>query len=152
MRIVYLVDLGTLNENGFAKAKSELNRSIESLDPRQSFNLYCYSGDSIHKFQSSDKLVKATDENRTEVFRWMRTLDLVNSVAKKPPFEAAFDQNADVVYIVTKGGISNQDVSKLMTRNSKKAVINVIGIGGLKSRTQWQRLATSNQGQLTERD
>ena len=28
LRIVYLVDLGTLNENGFAKAKSELNLSL----------------------------------------------------------------------------------------------------------------------------
>ncbi|MDA8745565.1 VWA domain-containing protein [Rubripirellula amarantea] len=140
-RLMFIIDhSGSMEEywdglSRLQRAKSELIKTIEELDPRSEFALMFYATD-VHVWKST--LLLANDQNKREAIAFVKRLqygDRTNTYgALKNAIE--FDQQLEAVFLLTDGQPTIGDVVKpaeivqdIMQRNRFRHLkFNTIGI------------------------
>ncbi|NOY41286.1 MAG: VWA domain-containing protein [Planctomycetes bacterium] len=146
-RIVFVLDnSGGMITGEFETLIAELLRSVESLTPKQQFYVIFYS-DALYPIfypNAPQHFVRATDENKRLLERWLDTVELCVGNEVDEALAAATAIRPDVVYLLTDGDLdSTRDQRRLrflLDRTGRSFPIHTFGIGTGKTGKAAQKL------------
>ncbi|CAG0952539.1 hypothetical protein PHYC_00279 [Phycisphaerales bacterium] len=110
-RIVYVIDASAAMIPTFPFLKAELARSIERLDPTQSFQIVAYrqrppvngqeSAPEVRRMEPRREFALATSEARARAESWLAKLQPSGSSVPLPGLRAALELKPDLVFLLT---------------------------------------------------
>ena len=102
-RVVFILDASGSMVTELNRAKSEVRKAIEALDPDQSFGLVVAARDKKLKFQA--KLFPATPQNKRRAYDHMEKLYATGESDMSAAFEPAFRLRPDVIWFASDGDV-----------------------------------------------
>lgn len=151
---------GSMNEFGgkpLRAAKSELLKSIDSLDHLNQFNIIFYNNQSL-PFRSGRNMPAATDATRESAKKFVEGMTALGGTAHFEPLREAIRHRPDVIFFLTDGDENDAlspgqlaDVARINGRIGAGSQINVIqfGVGENRQSTYLRNLAAQNRGIYT---
>ncbi len=133
-RIAYVCDASGSMLNMFDALRMEIRKSVDSLRPYQSFNVYFFQAQGA-KVVDASGLMPAIPSNKQKAFDFMDRMFVANETNPIPALDLAFKQGADFIYLLTDGdfnGPGNDAVVKYCaerTRDGKKRIDTIAYIG-----------------------
>lgn len=110
-RIVYVIDVSAAMIPTFPYLKEELLRSLERLDPSQSYQIIAYrhrppgaggvSEPEVRRFESTRNFARATLATRREAERWLASLQPSGSSVPLTGLREALGLSPDLVFLLT---------------------------------------------------
>ena len=147
--VVYVIDLsGSMSGDRLHRANAELVRSINELEPEQSFGVVYFNTESFPVFSTS-KLMKATPSRKRLV---VEKVDAMVSAGGTDPSKALVDAlslRPDLIFLLTDGGFGNpQELLSLIQRNNpgRKVSINTIAFVTSSGEKVLEQIAEENRG------
>lgn len=142
-RIVYVIDASAAMVPTFPFLKAELARSIERLDPTQSFQIVAYrqrppsggkaGAPEVRRLDARREFVLATAEWRTRAESWMEDLEPRGSSVPLTGLRAALELKPDLVFLLTTSiprSMTQWDVGTDATMSSLDALNPVDSVTG----------------------
>jgi len=142
---VFVVDKsGSMMGERLETARQELLDSIDQLRPNQEF--YVIFFDSIFHEQPTKGMVRATPRNKKVVRDWIMNAVSSGGTVPYPAIEVALSLRPDVVYVLSDGEFSHDEVDRVKSINTDFTIpIHTIGFK-INSQTL-KDLAKQNRGQ-----
>ena len=158
-RFVYVFDRSS-SMNGYsglpmAKAKNELIKSLQSLNPVHQFQLIFYNEEPLAYGQLAGTMqtLPGTDENKQAAIGYIRRMTPVGGTKHLPALRMALSMGVDVIFFLTDADVpalSRRELDDLAERASRRpTVIHTIqfGAGGNQGTGAWiASLARSTGG------
>ena len=154
-RILYMLDnSGGMRKGGkFEALVSELQASVNALDPKQQFYVIFYS-DTVYPLffpQSVRRFVKANDKNRDLLRQWLDSVELCGGNAIDEALAAAAVIRPEAVFLLTDGDLFTTDEKKSLLLNNpgRPYPIHTFGLGvgaQTKTATGLRQVAEANGG------
>ena len=98
-QIVFLCDATGSMLNKMATLKDELNKAVQSLTPRQSFDIIFYQDNYVESFSKS--LTVATPEHRRKAAAWLEGITAKGITQPIPALEAALKLHPQLIHFLT---------------------------------------------------
>jgi hypothetical protein len=94
--------------------------------------------------------VKATEENKALLKRWLRTLQLCLYTDGRKAMEIAFSMNPDTIYILGDGAFTDDTTKRLTAPHNRSIPIHTFGME-VDGKGEWQLkdIAKANHGKYT---
>ncbi|MGA2498140.1 MAG: hypothetical protein ABSH20_10385 [Tepidisphaeraceae bacterium] len=133
-RVAYVCDASGSMLNMFGSLRAEIRKSVDSLRPNQSFNLYFFQAQGV-KVVDPAALMPAIPSNKQKAFDFMDKMYAANETNPIPALDLAFKHGADFIYLLTDGdfnGPGNDAVVKYCaerTKDGKKRISTIAYIG-----------------------
>jgi hypothetical protein len=155
-KFVYVFDISdsmnAYDGRPLAAAKRELSDSLESFGKLHQFHIIFYNEyEKNFNPSSPGRLFFATEENKREAKKFIRSVTANGSTNHLKPLLRAAEMGPDVIFFLTDGEtpqLSADDLRRIERRNGGRATINVIQFGNTPSAgDSWlRRLARQNRG------
>lgn len=147
----YVVDAsGSMRGGRMQRVLWELDRSINALEPHQSFFVVFFSNKPFPMMWPNieRRLVAATDNNRKRILQWASTVSPDGGTEPQGALQQALRLKPDVVFFLTDGVIP--DTTERVVRLNRKAptIVNAICIGGGAESRMMQDIARVGGGEL----
>ena len=133
-RVAYVCDASGSMLNMFDSLRMEIRKSVDSLRPIQSFNLYFFQAQGV-KVVDATSLMPAIPSNKQKAFDFMDKMFVASETNPIPALDLAFKHGADFIYLLTDGdfnGPGNEAVVKYCaerTKDGKKRISTIAYIG-----------------------
>ncbi len=106
---MFVVDIsGSMKGRRFFRARSELERSIETLRADQQFFVIFFSGDALP--MPSEQLLPATPSNVSQAIRWIKYVECGGGTNPLPGLIQAMALSPDAIFLLTDGKFDPQTV------------------------------------------
>ena len=158
-KFVYVFDISdsmnAYDGRPLAAAKRELSDSLEGFGKLHQFQIIFYNEyEKIFQPSSLGRLFFATEENKREAEKFIRSVTANGTTNHLKPLLTAAEMGPDVIFFLTDGEtpqLSADDLRRIERRNGGRATINVIQFGNTPSAgDSWlKRLARQNRGAYT---
>ena len=164
-RFVYVVDMSTsmgyrseYGQTRFRVACRELLRSIKALNPSQEFCVVMFCYRTRVMFDSTPRMIAATDQNKQRVAQWVSTLGLGAGTDPRYGTMMALKLKPDAIFLLSDGEFNGQDVNThaipgnvpietIIKRYRKDAVpLHTIAFEDTLNRPRLRRIATATHG------
>jgi hypothetical protein len=121
-RIVYVVDASGSMVSSLPSVVKELKRSLQQLGQGQWFQVLMFREGSVERPSglwgvAEDALIRATDENRRAVYRWLDGVVASRRGDPGPAIERAMEFRPDLVFLLSKGILDGARGSEEVTRS-----------------------------------
>ncbi len=130
--------------SNFELMKQELMRSVNSLEPNQTFTVVCYN-DQAHSRQDLT-IANATDESKEKLRNWLSQLSADGGTEPVSGMKVALKTSPDIVFLLSDGEFDWDCVRNIQSLNGKNCMINTVSMG-MDARTL-QQIATDSGGQF----
>jgi hypothetical protein len=139
-----------MGDGRFETALIELARSIESMNPRQSFYVIFYS-DAVYRMFHPDPapdLVPATRPNKQRLLEWLSTVEMCTGGRLVDAMEAAETVSPQLVYMLSDGVISQVAVGQLTSLTDAGPIVHTIGmtVPNVEAARNLQAIASAHGG------
>ena len=156
-RIVYVVESSReMWGQPFATARDGVVKSLRTLDSQQKFTVMHFALDCYQMYfpRPVKELVTPDARARDRVESWLKKNQ--EATAGDPDFGNALSRalafEPSTVFLLTRGGISEQQIREITRTNDNEAKIHVIGVSLSGSTKPLERLAKQNGGVFREID
>lgn len=119
-RLVFVCDATGTMINKLASLKEELVRVISGLRGSQSFNVIFYTDGGKVLIASPEGLMLATPDNKRRAIGFMSDVTPIGTTDPIPAIQAAFKQNAQLIYFLSDGEFNNLKSYEQVTQEFKK--------------------------------
>lgn len=122
---VYVVDMsGSMNGRRFERAKAELVRSINRLNPEQAFYVVFFNDRMLPLFDPVEppkNLLPASANNKTRAIRWIKLRTASSTTNPLYAMELALSLKPDAVFLLTDGELDDPELVKRVIRQANKS-------------------------------
>jgi Ca-activated chloride channel family protein len=149
--IVFVVDTsGSMSGFPLDKAKESMKMALEGLNPRDTFNLITFAGDTSVLF---DKPVPASAENLKKAWNFLETREGGGGTEMMKAIKTALDpsdsqEHVRVVCFMTDGYVGNEAEIIAEIQRHKNARVFSFGIGGSVNRMLLDKMAEEGRGEV----
>jgi hypothetical protein len=160
-RFVYVVDCSrSMFGEKWNRVRQELIRSLDELQPEQSFYIILFDGQSHPMFGPSDyakDMLPATTDNIARARRWVSGYQLGANTSPLASVTHAMKLKPHAVFLLTDGEFADstaqwlRDHNRIMRIDEKPRIrtpVHTIGIFNKKSQRLLKRIARENNGQF----
>jgi hypothetical protein len=128
MKVAFVCDASGSMMNKFDALRLELQKAVGALKPVQQFSIVFFQEQNAAVID--ERLIFATEPNKQRAYTFLNNARAHGSTDVIPALRAAFDQNPELIYLLTDGdfhGRNQQVVEFIRNRNGEKKVrINTI--------------------------
>jgi hypothetical protein len=148
---IYVVDCSgsMIDEDRLFRAKSELRRSIRSLQSPQRFKVIFYND---RPWPMPGDLPRPADlSSKDALSRWLWLIEPDGGTDPRGAMALALAMRPDAVFLLSDGEFPEGTVEAITRKNRRKVPIHCIDLSGGESGDQLQRIARENGGKYAAR-
>jgi hypothetical protein len=148
---VYVVDMsGSMHGRRFDRAKSELARSINKLNPEQKFYVFFFNDRTFPLFdpKPAKGLIPANPTNKQRASAWIRKREAESTTNPNFALQQALEMHPDVIFLLTDGELDDPQAARRLIRqyNTSNVVIHTIAFDNEEAGETLKSIAEDNQG------
>ncbi|MBS0261304.1 MAG: VWA domain-containing protein [Planctomycetes bacterium] len=148
---VYVVDMsGSMHGARFERAKKELVRSINQLNPEQKFYVYFFNDRTFPLFDPKPAagMIPANTSNKQRAVRWISSRQAESTTNPNFALQQALEMQPEVIFLLTDGELDEPDAVRQMIRRHNKShvVIHTIAFENEDGGVTLEAIAGENNG------
>jgi len=143
---VYVVDCSSsMMGKKLWAAKSELARSVATMDRRMKFFIIFYN--TKHYAMGADGLVRASEQNKSLYFKWVDSVNSGGGTDPSSAMEVALSLRPDAIWLLSDGEFDEQVCEVIRNNNPRRKVqVNTIAFYSQSGQGVLKRIAFENEG------
>jgi hypothetical protein len=148
---VYVVDMsGSMYGDRFARAKSELIKSINKLSAEQKFYVFFFNDRTFPLFEPKPAkgMIPANKSNKERAGRWIGLRRAESTTNPNYALQQALEMKPEVIFLLTDGELDEPEAVRQMIRNHNKSnvVIHTIAFENEEGGLTLESIAKENHG------